>query len=200
MSSAFYYPTNTGSLGEARRVHGFTTAVETRSSTYGARSYDLMSARRNVLVVEDDENTVFLLKTLLGSKGYEVLHAWDGREAVEIAETEELDLVLLDLQLPRLSGLGVIHQLREKLRFESLPIVIMTGYEPERYRGTAIEAGCDDFLLKPIDFDRLDVILDYFAPVKTAARDQSKKLNSRAAQKRTTPVPPVEKGSIDSSK
>ena len=53
--------------------------------------------------------------------------------------------------------------------FECLPIIIMTSFEPEQYRGTAIEADCDDFLLKPIDLDRLDAILDYFAPVKLAA-------------------------------
>ena len=76
------------------------SAVETRSSTFRAKSYDLMSAGRNVLVVTDDEDTVFLLKTLLGSKGYQVRRAWDGRQAVEIAETEDLDLILLDLQLP----------------------------------------------------------------------------------------------------
>jgi DNA-binding response OmpR family regulator len=76
--------------------------------------------------------------------------------------------VLLDLQ-PRLNGLSVIRQLREDSRFECLPIIIMTGYEPEQFRGTAIEAGCDDFLLTPIDFDRLDAILDYFAPIKVAA-------------------------------
>jgi YesN/AraC family two-component response regulator len=45
----------------------------------------------------------------------------------------------------------------------------MTGFEPEQFRGTAIDAGCDDFLLKPIDLDRLDAILDYFAPIKVAA-------------------------------
>lgn len=178
MSSAFYYPTNTGSLGEPRRMRGFMSGVETRSTTVRAKSYDLMSARRNVLVVEDDEDTVFLLKTLLGSKGYQVLQAWDGRQAIEIAETTELDLILLDLQLPRLSGLAVIGQLREKLKFECLPIVIMTGYEPERYRGTAIEAGCDDFLLKPIDLDRLNVILDYFAPVGAAPKIHSLELSS----------------------
>ncbi len=169
MSSAFYYPTNTGSLGEARRVRGLMTIVETRSSRFPGTPDKAAGDRRNVLIVEDDENTVFLLKTLLGSKGYQVLQAWDGKQAVEIAETKELDLILLDLQLPRLSGLGVIHRLREKSRFESLPIIIMTGHEPERFQGNAIEAGCDDFLPKPIDLDRLDAILDYFAPLSAVA-------------------------------
>jgi CheY-like chemotaxis protein len=58
------------------------------------------------------------------------------------------DLVVLDLQQPRLNGIGVISQLRDDLDFEALPIVIMTGHEPERYRASAISAGCDDFYAK----------------------------------------------------
>ncbi len=82
-----------------------------------------------------------------------------------MAEAHEPDLMLLDLQLPRLNGLGVIHRVRENKNLESLPIVVMTGYTPEESRGSAIKHGCDDFLLKPIDFERLDVLLDYYAPI-----------------------------------
>ena len=162
MSSAFYYPTNTGSLGYPRQPQTLMSA----RSRFGhfEPEYSGKARKRNVLVVEDDENTVFLLKNLLGSRGYEVFPAWDGKQALEIARTLDLDLMLLDLQLPRLNGLSVIRQLREDSRFECLPIIIMTGHEPEQYRDTAIEAGCDDFLLKPIDLDRLAAILDYFAP------------------------------------
>lgn len=168
MNSVFYYPTNTGSLGETRRPQVLRSLAAIRHFRFETERDDLVK-KRNVLVVEDDENTVFLLKNLLGSRGYQVVPAWDGKQALDIAKTLDLDLVLLDLQLPRLNGLSVIRQLREDLRFECLPIIIMTGYEPEQYRGTAIEAGCDDFLLKPIDLDRLDAILDYFAPIKVAA-------------------------------
>ena len=80
-----------------------------------------------------------------------------------------MDLILLDLQLPRLNGLGVIHHLRQRIDFECIPVVIMTGHEPENYRGTAIDAGCDDFLLKPVDLDRLDAVLDYFVPLRAVA-------------------------------
>ena len=97
-------------------------------------------------------------------KGYRVVEAWDGRQAVQVAEDEELDLILLDLQLPRLNGLGVIHRLRQNLKLENVPIVIITGQDPEKYRTSAIAEGCDDFLIKPIDFDRLDALLDYYAP------------------------------------
>ncbi len=132
-----------------------------------------------VLVVEDDDESLFVLKHVLGTRGYRVLEAWDGKQALEVAEAENLNLILLDLQLPGLDGLGVIHRLRMNPNLENVPVVIMTGHEPERYRDSAIEAGCDDFLLKPIDFDRLDVILDYYVPVEAfcASADQNPNRN-----------------------
>ena len=167
MDSKFYYPTNSGSLGEPRRVHSFVSPAEPRAPRFGADYGRIPStfATPTVLVVEDDDNSRFVLRKILGSKGYRVLEAYDGKQAVEVASGEELNLILLDLQLPRLNGLGVIRELRENLNLESLPIVIMTACEPEKYRGSAIAAGCDDFLLKPIDFDRLDAVLDYFVPL-----------------------------------
>ncbi len=122
-----------------------------------------------VLVVEDNDESLFLLKTVLTRKGYRVVEAWDGKQAVEIAEAEELDLILLDLQLPRLNGLGVIHRLRQNEKLVNVPIVIITGQDPERYRSSAIAEGCDDFLMKPIDFDRLDAVLEYYAPIEKVA-------------------------------
>lgn len=122
-------------------------------------------AKPTVLVIEDDENSLFVLKSILGTKGYRVLEASDGKQGLEIAEAEDLDLVLLDLQLPRLHGLGVIHRLRENANLESLPIVIMTAWDLEKSRGSAIAAGCDDFMSKPIDIDRLDAVLDQYVPL-----------------------------------
>jgi two-component system phosphate regulon response regulator PhoB len=124
----------------------------------------LTQQRPTVLVVEDNDETSFLLRTVLTRKGYRVIEAWDGKQAIEVAETEEVDLILLDLQLPRLNGLGVIHRLRQNPNFETVPIVIVTGQDPEKYRTSAIAEGCDDFLIKPIDFDRLDALLEYYAP------------------------------------
>src|SRR5436190_13977196 len=98
-----------------------------------------------VLVVEDNDESLFMLKTVLTRKGYRVVEAWDGKQAVEIAEVEELDLILLDLQLPRLNGLGVIHRLRQNAKLVNVPIVIITGQDPEKYRSSAIAEGCDDF-------------------------------------------------------
>lgn len=117
------------------------------------------------MVVEDNDEASYMLRTVLTHKGYRVVEAWDGKQAVEVAENEELDLILLDLQLPRLNGIGVIHRLRQNPKLETVPIVIVTGQDPEKYRSSAIAEGCDDFLVKPIDFDRLDALLDYYAPI-----------------------------------
>jgi two-component system cell cycle response regulator DivK len=170
MNSRFVYPTNTGSLGQPRRLTSFATSMNQQVSTRVVEAHTPasgieISAKPTVLVVEDDDDSLFILKSLLKAKGYHVIEAWDGKQARDVAETQNLDLMLLDLQLPGLNGLGVVQQLRESPKHESLPIVVMTGFSPEECRGSAIAAGCDDFLLKPIDFDRLDLILDYYAPL-----------------------------------
>jgi CheY-like chemotaxis protein len=165
----FEHPLNTGSLGGTRRPgNSVSPFPQYKPNRFGVEQTwtPAVFAQRGptVLVVEDNDETSFLLRTVLRRKGYSVIEAWDGKQAIEVAEGEELDLILLDLQLPRLNGLGVIHRLRQNAKLENVPIVIITGQDPEKYRSTAIAEGCDDFLSKPIDFDRLDALLDYYAP------------------------------------
>jgi two-component system, cell cycle response regulator DivK len=165
----FENPRNTGSLGNIRRpsntVAPFAPYTPNRFGVEHTWTPAVFAQRGpNVLVVEDNDETSFLLRTVLTRKGYRVIEAWDGKQAIEVAEGEEFDLILLDLQLPRLNGLGVIHRLRQNAKLDSVPIVIITGQDPEKYRNSAIAEGCDDFLSKPIDFDRLDALLDYYAP------------------------------------
>jgi len=170
----FEHPRNTGSLGGIRRpgnsVSPFSPYTPNRFGVEQTWTPVVFAQKDpSVLVVEDNDETSFLLRTVLTRKGYRVIEAWDGKQAIEVAETEEVDLILLDLQLPRLNGLGVIHRLRQNARLENVPIVIITGQDPEKYRNTAIAEGCDDFLSKPIDFDRLDALLDYYAPTGSLA-------------------------------
>jgi CheY-like chemotaxis protein len=174
MNSRFQYPINSGSLGGTRRPSTFNSPGPHQTSNNFAPDQDWTpaidtKARPCVLVVEDNDDSLFMLKNVLSRKGYRVVEAWDGKQAVEVAESEELDLILLDLQLPRLNGLGVIHRLRQNSKLQNVPVVIITGQDPEKYRSTAIAEGCDDFLVKPIDFDRLDAVLEYYAPVEAIA-------------------------------
>ena len=117
-----------------------------------------------VLVVDDNDDTRQMMRTLLAIKGYRVLEAADGEEAIQIVSSEEPGLVLLDLQLPRMNGLNVIRQLRHRQRLATVPLVVMTGYD--KHFDTAVAAGCDDYMVKPIDFGRLAEILDYYVPLK----------------------------------
>jgi CheY-like chemotaxis protein len=112
-----------------------------------------------VLVAEDDSDSREMMKILLCSKGYSVIEAADGLQAVEVALTKLPDLILLDLELPALDGLRVTRNLRQHPKLKAVPIVVISGYDPNGHRQAALDAGCNDYLLKPIDFERLEEIL-----------------------------------------
>ena len=120
-----------------------------------------------VLVADDNDDTRQMFQALLAAKGYRVMEASDGEQAVEVIQHQNPGLVLLDLELPRLNGLNVIHRLRKELGLTEVPLVVITGYD--NHFDTAVAAGCDDYLVKPIDFDRLDAILDYYVPTRIKA-------------------------------
>jgi len=126
-----------------------------------------LSMMYTVLVADDNDDTRQMFQTLLAAKGYRVIEASDGEQAVEFIQLENPGLVLLDLGLPRLNGLNVIHRLRKDLGLIAIPLVVITGYD--HHFDTAVAAGCDDYLVKPIDFDRLDAILDYYVPITAKA-------------------------------
>src|SRR5437870_1775383 len=122
------YPIDSGSLGEPRRPSSFMNTMERHPSARFRADHEATPtcfSNATILIVEDDDNTLFVLKNILRAKDYRVLEACDGKQALDVAEAEKLDLILLDLQLPRLNGLGVIRRLRENSNLESLPIVMM---------------------------------------------------------------------------
>ena len=120
-----------------------------------------------VLIADDSDDTRQMFQTLLAANGYRVIEASDGEQAVESIQFENPGLVLLDLGLPRLNGLNVIHRLRKDLGLMEVPLIVISGYD--HHFDTAVAAGCDDYLVKPIDFDRLDAILDYYVPISPKA-------------------------------
>ncbi len=117
-----------------------------------------------VLVVDDHEDTRFLLKTILDIRGAEVLEASDGEEAIEMAERERPDLVLMDAGLPRLDGLAATRRMRECASLCRVKIIFLSGQSQSAFRAVAFEAGCDDFLVKPFDLNQLDGVLDKHLP------------------------------------
>jgi len=108
-----------------------------------------MTASR-ILVVDDTPSNVKLLADVLGAKGYTVLTAASGAEALEAIERHELDLVLLDVMMPGMSGYDVCRKIRANPATVMLPVVMVTALDPAQERVKGIEAGADDFLTKPI--------------------------------------------------
>ncbi|HEX6622349.1 MAG TPA: response regulator [Pyrinomonadaceae bacterium] len=112
-----------------------------------------------VLVADDDDDIRLMMKTLLEMKGYRTAMAANGQEAVETAERERPDLILLDLQLPRLNGFAVTRFVRQHDELRCVPIVVVSGHDPARHLNLALAAGCNAYIQKPIDFDQLDDLL-----------------------------------------
>lgn len=119
-------------------------------------------------MVEDFEDTRQLISTWLGMRGYRVVEAADGGEAVEIARRECPDLILMDLSLPTLDGISATRQIREIKEMCDVPIIACSAHDTREWSDKALTGGCTDFVSKPVDFDALEQIIDcHLVKVKT---------------------------------
>jgi CheY-like chemotaxis protein len=129
-----------------------------------AAATDGSRLRRKILVAEDDSDVRLMMRTLLEMKGYAVAEAVDGPAAIEAARGESPDLILMDLQLPRLNGFAVTRFVRQDDQLRGVPIIIVSGHDPARHRNIALAAGCNAYLLKPVDFDQLEGLINSLLP------------------------------------
>ncbi|MCU1287816.1 MAG: circadian input kinase [Acidobacteria bacterium] len=116
---------------------------------------------KTVLIVEDYADIRTMMKFLLQRFGYDVIEAADGNEAVESVKRNHPDLILMDLSLPNMDGLTATQIIRKFDGFGKVPIIAVTAYGNSYYR-RAIEAGCDDLINKPLDFNNLEPILEQY--------------------------------------
>ena len=107
--------------------------------------------KSKVLIIEDNEQNMYLLTFLLEKHGYEVIQAVDGRQGIDMAEQNLPALVLLDIQLPVMNGYEVARELKKKSAFDTIPIIVVTSYAMPGDREKAIEAGCTGYIEKPIN-------------------------------------------------
>ena len=112
-----------------------------------------------ILVVEDNPLNMKLLEMVLRAKNYTLLKATDGEEALDMAMREQPDLIIMDIQLPKMSGLEVTRKLRETPAFSHTPIIGVTAYAMKGDKEKIIESGCDAYLSKPINTRELPEVI-----------------------------------------
>jgi CheY-like chemotaxis protein len=115
------------------------------------------AASPGILIVDDDEPAAKLLHMNLSRRGYRVVTASDGEQALHLLRSHRVDLVLLDVTLPGIDGITVCQQMQ---MISQSPILILSARAEERYRRAALNAGAADYIVKPFDwvglFDRID--------------------------------------------
>jgi len=114
---------------------------------------------KKILIVEDNEDTLSFMKYLIESYGCQAIEASDGIEALDKFKKHQPDIILMDISLPTVSGLTAAKAIREVDATGKVPIIAVTAFG-KTYREQAIEAGCDDLISKPFDFDVLHSLIE----------------------------------------
>ncbi len=108
-----------------------------------------------ILLVEDNAMNRDMLSRRLARKGYEVVIAIDGQQGIEMARSETPDLILMDMSLPVVDGWEATRQLKSAPETQSIPVIALTAHAMAGDREKAVEAGCNDYDIKPIELPRL---------------------------------------------
>jgi len=113
-----------------------------------------------VLLVEDTEDNRFMMRRLLEMSGYRVVEAMNGEEAVKLARAEKPQLILMDLSLPVIDGLAATRLIRKLPALQSTPIIAVSAHDTSDFQDEAVEAGCNRYVTKPIDFNQLEQLIE----------------------------------------
>jgi CheY-like chemotaxis protein len=112
-----------------------------------------------VLLVEDTEDNRFMMRRLLEMSGYNVVEATNGEEAVKLAEAESPGLILMDLSLPVIDGLAATRLIRKLPNGANTPIIAVSAHDTSDFLSEALQAGCNSYITKPIDFNELEQVI-----------------------------------------
>jgi len=115
--------------------------------------------KEKILIVEDNLLNMRLIEMTLGPKGYRLLGATDGEKALDMAIREKPDLIIMDISLPKVSGLEVTKRLRQMPASNHIPIIAVTAHAMKGDEAKIIDAGCDAYLPKPINTRQLPVVI-----------------------------------------
>ena len=116
-------------------------------------------SKQTILVVDDFDDTRLLLRTWLERRGFSVVEATNGIDAVAMAEHDSPDLIIMDVEMPRLDGLSATRRIRKIQELNSVPIVAVSAYGAEQFREQALAAGCDEYVSTPFEPKALEIII-----------------------------------------
>lgn len=117
-----------------------------------------------IMVADNDDDERCLLKSILELKGFQVLEALDGEEAVELAVSKQPNLMLIQLKLPVISGFTAIRRMKRNDELKNIPIIAISLNTPSSNHNLALASGCDAHLKNPIEFDLLEGLIDRLLP------------------------------------
>jgi len=146
-------------------------------------------ARRTVLVVDDRPENRLLLKDMLSPLGFNVLEAGDGQQCIEQMQEHQPDITLLDLRMPIMDGLTAAKQIRESGKFTESVIIAVSASVYEEDRHKSLQAGCNDFLTKPLPHDELLAVFQKYLNLEWTYKDDEP--GPQTAETTTSPSPPV---------
>jgi two-component system cell cycle response regulator DivK len=117
---------------------------------------------KKILVVDDNQDSRELVVKVLKNRGYQMIEAVDGEDALEKATAENPDLILMDISIPKINGYEVTRRLKSQMNFKNTPIIALTAHAMKGDREKALEAGCDGYISKPINIHEIpDQIQSY---------------------------------------
>ena len=157
-------PTSPLSEPDDESTHELSTAE--RAAPAQVETDDLSRRDFLILVVDDVVDNLVLISLDLQQQGYRVVTASDGEEAVKVAALAYPDLILMDIGMPELDGLGATRKIREQEALRTIPIIALTAFSTDGFRRAAFDVGFDGYLVKPIEFDRLHELIRRLLPIK----------------------------------
>ena len=113
-----------------------------------------------ILLVEDFDDTRLMMKMWLEKRGYRVIEAETGEEAISLAQSESPDLIIMDVMMPGMNGLDATQQIRQYQALRRTPIVAVSAYGADEYRGLALQAGCNEYVSTPFEPHALAQLID----------------------------------------
>ena len=119
-----------------------------------------------ILVVEDFADTRLLMKVWLQKKGYRIVEATDGGTALEVALRESPDLIIMDVEMPGVDGLTATRNMREHESLRHVPIITVSAYSADQYRGAALAAGSNDYVSTPFEPEALEKLIEDYLSTK----------------------------------